>query len=102
MTREIMRDNDPIGFHVRNPEARHRIPRGQLTSEGCMHELSCDGHEKFIDSALMLGGEVGFGIYGMREKLAGVCLHASVIPNARFNVAVGHLYLDFVEEFGGT
>ncbi|KAI0752401.1 hypothetical protein C8Q80DRAFT_1266961 [Daedaleopsis nitida] len=99
MTRKIMHENDPIGFEVRNPKARGGIVRSPLTAKGRMHEINCDGHEKFVDKSLRMG-DVGFGIYGIREKMTSPVLLLRVVPNARYDIAVGHLYLDLVEELG--
>ncbi len=46
-------------------------------------------------------GPVGIPVYGIRDKWSGTILHLVVVPNARKAVIIGHLYLDFIEKYGG-
>ncbi|KAH9917389.1 uncharacterized protein BXZ73DRAFT_80838 [Epithele typhae] len=96
--RDIMHEIDPVGFHMRAPGGQKKIKRGKLDSPGFMAQLHVDGHEKLSALALAMGG-VGLEIYGMRET-NGPFMQAVVVPNARYNVAVAHLYLDLVEKLG--
>ncbi|EPQ56805.1 hypothetical protein GLOTRDRAFT_104539 [Gloeophyllum trabeum ATCC 11539] len=96
---EIMHDNDPQGSQRRYPGARHEhIVRKQLTSPGVFGELNMDGHQKLNSQALNMG-PVGFEFYGMRDKFSGAILYLVVVPNSRTAVAIGHVYLDFVEQY---
>ena len=98
--RKSLHENDPIGFHVRDPKNRQKIIRGSLSASGAWHQVSFDGHEKFNSLALRMG-DVGLGIYGGREVSGGKNVVMETVPNARDDVAVAHLYLDMVEEYGG-
>jgi hypothetical protein len=95
-----MRANDPGGAQRREPGSMGKIKRGNLTSLGVFHEVNMDGHEKLSGTALQMG-VAGIPIYGIRDKCSGAILHLVVVPNARLAVAIGHVYLDFVEAFGG-
>ncbi|KAF7312986.1 hypothetical protein MKEN_00983300 [Mycena kentingensis (nom. inval.)] len=50
--------------------------------------------------ALRMGG-VDLPIYAWKDKWTGELLKMDVVPNSRTNAAIGHLYLDFVDELGG-
>jgi hypothetical protein len=98
--REVMLVNDPEGVDARYP-GRKKIKRMRLTGHGTWEEINCDGHEKLGALALKMGN-VGLPIYGMREKWSGAILHLVVLPNDRLAAAIGHVYLDFVEIYGGA
>ena len=100
MIREAMFENDPEGADLRYPGARGKISRKTLHAHGVFHEVNCDGHEKFANFALGMG-PVGIPVYGMRDKWSGVILSLVAVPNARKADVVGHVYLDFVAEYGG-
>ena len=95
-----MKANDGQGSERRMPGNVDKIKCSNLMSLGIFHELNCDGHEKLASSALQMG-EVGFPIYLMRDKASGAIPLLRTIPNARFGVAVGHIYLDLATEHGG-
>ncbi|KAI0069657.1 hypothetical protein K474DRAFT_1710205 [Panus rudis PR-1116 ss-1] len=97
--RVIMRLEDPLGPQIRAPGNKVPINRSPLQSMGPFAEVSCDGHEKLSSMALGIG-PVGIPIYGMRDKFSGRMLHLVVVPNARLSVTIGHVYLDFVENYG--
>ncbi|KAJ7647950.1 hypothetical protein FB45DRAFT_975407 [Roridomyces roridus] len=96
--RETMLLNDPDGVEARYPGYR-KIKRTQLKAHGTWQEIHCDGHEKLGALALQMGG-VGLPIYGMKDKWGGGILYLSVIPDDRHADAVGHLFLDFIEQYG--
>ena len=79
---------------------RKKVPRKVLTSYGPFAEVNCDGHDKLGSFALRMG-DLGFPIYGLKDKWGSAVLHLVVIPNNRSSVAIGHVYLDFIEAFGG-
>ncbi|KAI0073741.1 hypothetical protein K474DRAFT_1710450 [Panus rudis PR-1116 ss-1] len=97
--RKVMHEEDPLGFDLRQPGTKRVINRKPLTSIGILHEVSCDGHEKFSKKALDMG-EVGIDVYGMRDKCSGKALSMRAVPNARKEAVVVHLYLDLAEEVG--
>ncbi|KAJ7599662.1 hypothetical protein C8J56DRAFT_1037235 [Mycena floridula] len=73
--RKVMHDYFPLGFEKRFPgQKKSTIPRVGLTAIGLFHEISADGHEKLGALALKMGDIA----------------------------AVGHIYLDFVEEVGAV
>ncbi|KAJ7897861.1 hypothetical protein B0H14DRAFT_2197207, partial [Mycena olivaceomarginata] len=41
-------------------------------------------------------------IYGMKHKWGAEILYLSVIPDDRNADVIGHVFLDFVETYGGT
>jgi hypothetical protein len=46
-------------------------------------------------------GQVGIPIYGFRDH-TGIFHYLTVVPNDREEMTIGHTYLDFVAERGGT
>jgi hypothetical protein len=62
--------------------------------------VSSDGHEKLAHQALAMG-DVGLPIYAYKDKWSDTVLKLSVVPNCRTNGAIGHLYLDLIQEIGG-
>lgn len=99
--REIMFADNPAGFDARMPGKRKAtIPRTALTSVGPFREISSDGHEKLAHLALRMG-DLGFPIYAFKDKWSDFLLYIRVLPNARTLRALAHLFLDFIEEYGG-
>jgi hypothetical protein len=100
--RKIMQEHFPDGFDKRFPgHNKPRIPRSPLHSSGPFHEISADGHEKLSELALRMGG-IGLPIYGFKDKWSDMVLKLVCLPNCRTLGPVAHLYLDLVEEQGGT
>ncbi|KAJ7621922.1 hypothetical protein DFH06DRAFT_1009665 [Mycena polygramma] len=97
--RQVMKDNAPAASKTRYPGNKEKIIRKNLTAQGVFQEVHCDGHEKLASAALKMG-PVGISIYGFREKATGLVAHLVTVPDARQSVVIGHIYLDFVEEFG--
>ena len=98
-----MHDIDPqgIGFAQQYPGAKKRnLVRGSLSAIGPFHEISVDGHEKLSAQVLQMG-DVGLLICGYKDKWADNITKLSLIPDCRTAGALGHLYLNFVEENGG-
>lgn len=89
----------PEGFEKRFPGSR-RIVRVPLTAFGPFHEIASDGHLKLGSQALKMG-PVGLPIYAMKDKWSDCVPFMVTAPNVQTEAAVGHLYLDFVEEQGG-
>ncbi|KAF9461875.1 hypothetical protein BDZ94DRAFT_791699 [Collybia nuda] len=87
-----MRIQDPEGFRKREPEGK-KVHRTQLISLGIHHEWSADGHDKL--------SQIGFPIWGVRDKYSGKWLGLWVVPNNRLKDAIGYLYLSLVKELGG-
>ncbi|KAJ6461638.1 hypothetical protein DFH09DRAFT_1254948 [Mycena vulgaris] len=98
IVRETMLLNDPDGVDARYP-GRKKIKRAQLKAHGTWQEIHCDGHEKLGALALQMGG-VGLPIYGMKDKWGSEILYLSVIPDDRHSDVIGHVFLDFIEEYG--
>ncbi|KAJ6524658.1 hypothetical protein DFH09DRAFT_1250808 [Mycena vulgaris] len=98
IVRETMLLNDPDGVDARYP-GRKKIKRAQLKVHGTWQEIHCDGHEKLGALALRMGG-VGLPIYGMKDKWGSEILYLSVIPDDRHSDVIGHVFLDFIEEYG--
>ena len=96
-----MKTEDPTEPLVRHPfNRRQTVHTGTLQSKGVFAEVSRDGHEKLGPQALGLGN-VGIPIYGIRDFFSGKVLHLVVVPNARLAATIGHVYLDFLEVYGG-
>jgi hypothetical protein len=91
--------NDPDGVDARYP-GRKKIKCAQLKAHGTWQEIHCDGHEKLGALALQMGG-VGLPIYGMKDKWGAEILYLVVIPDDRHSDVIGHVFLDFVELYGG-
>ncbi|KAG6815251.1 hypothetical protein H0H93_010452 [Arthromyces matolae] len=99
--RKIMLENDPEGFNHRYPgHQKKNTLRTTLTSIGPFREISADGHEKLGKLALKMG-DVGLSIYAYKDKWTANLLKITVVPDCRSVGAIGHLYLDFCEEYGG-
>ncbi|KAJ7708008.1 hypothetical protein B0H14DRAFT_3119448 [Mycena olivaceomarginata] len=79
---------------------KKKIYRHPLSALGPFHEVSSDGHEKLGQQALKMG-DVGLPIYGWKDKWTAYLLKLAVVPNCRTNAAIGHLFLDFLEEIEG-
>lgn len=88
------------GFTLRFPgHKKDVIPRVGLSAIGPFHEVSADGHEKLSQSALQMG-EIGLPIYAYKDKWSDYLLMLRLLPNSRTAAAIGHLFLDLVEEIG--
>jgi len=46
-------------------------------------------------------GGVRFPIYGMKDKWGAEILYLAVIPDDRYSDVIGHVFLDFIEMYGG-
>ncbi|KAJ7195476.1 hypothetical protein GGX14DRAFT_403946 [Mycena pura] len=98
--REVMLEHFGDGFNIRYPGKRKAtIVRQALSAIGPFHEVSANGHEKLAAQALKMGN-VGFPIYAWKDKWTAYLLKIVVVPDCRTAGAVGHLYLDFLEEIG--
>ncbi|KAJ7842433.1 hypothetical protein B0H13DRAFT_2239371 [Mycena leptocephala] len=99
--RRLMHEWNPLGAERRYPgHKKHKIYRHPLSALRPFHEVSSDGHEKIGAQALKMG-DVGLPIYGWKDKWTADLLKMNVVPNCRSNAAIGHLFLDFIEEYGG-
>ncbi|KAJ6474307.1 hypothetical protein C8R45DRAFT_935705 [Mycena sanguinolenta] len=96
--RQVMKDNAPGSSKARYPGNKEKIIRKNLTAQGVFQEVHFDGHEKLSSAALRMGP--GIAVYGARDKDSSVAASLVAVPDARQSVIVGHLYLDFVQEFG--
>ena len=97
-----MHTEDPDGRIIRHPFIRHEHAHpGRLRSKGVFEQVSADGHEKLGSQALGLGA-VGIPIYGIRDFFSGKVLHLVTVPNSRLATTIGHVFLDFLEIYGGT
>ena len=97
-----MHDHFDHEFDRRFPgNVRDAIPRVPLDCVGPMHQVHVDGHEKLSSQALRLGS-VTLPIYAYRDLWGGFVFLLIVLPNVRLASTCAHLYLDFVEERGGT
>lgn len=91
--------NDSSGVDSRFPGKKDVRRRG-LTGHGIFQEHHCDGHEKLGKQALMMG-PVGLPIYGIKDHWGMAIVYLRVLPNDRLADAIGHAFLDFVEDYGG-
>ncbi|THG94115.1 hypothetical protein EW026_g7292 [Hermanssonia centrifuga] len=102
MAQDPQRRNGPTTIMQMLSLDGYAIPQSMVQED--MHandpQVNCDGHEKFASLALGMG-PVGIPVYGIRDKWSGTILHLVVVPNARKAVVIGHLYLDFIEKYGG-
>jgi hypothetical protein len=97
-----MHEWNPLGAECRYPGyKKHKIYRHPLSALGPFHEVSSGGHEKIGAQALKMG-DIGLPIYGWKDKWCAYLLKINVVPNYRTNAAIGHLFLDFIEEYGGV
>ncbi|KAJ7797903.1 hypothetical protein B0H14DRAFT_3546635 [Mycena olivaceomarginata] len=100
LVRKIMHDHFDAGFTLRFPgHKKERIPRVGLSALGPFHEVSADGHEKLSTQALQMG-ELSLPIYAYKDKWTDFLLMLRLIPNSRTAAAIGHLFLDFVDDTG--
>ncbi|KAJ7885240.1 hypothetical protein B0H13DRAFT_2235309 [Mycena leptocephala] len=90
MDKDVMQNNGPNFVKSKLKDKLIMAPR-------C---VSSDGHEKIGAQALKMG-DVGLPIYGWKDKWTADLLKMNVVPNCRSNAAIGHLFLDFIEEHGG-
>lgn len=97
--REIMRTNARDGFQFRWSGRRKKLQRKNLVSLGVFHEVNMDGHEKLSSQALKMG-PASIPIYAGREKYSGAILRMECVPDARQSIAVGHFYIDLIEDYG--
>ena len=101
MIRQVMSQHFPEGAEKRFlGYKKPKVSRQALYALGPFHEIAGDGHEKLGALALQMGG-IGLPIYGYRDKWSGKLLKINVVPDCRSAGAVGHLYLDLIEEIGG-
>lgn len=97
-----MLEHRPNGFDQRFPgRKKNKIPRKGLTAIGPLHEVSADGHEKMGVEGLKMG-DIGLPIYAYKDKWTADALKIIVVPDCRSAGAIGHLFLDFIQEMGGT
>jgi hypothetical protein len=80
------------GFVLREPSAK-KVKHGVLTSLGPYHKWSADGHDKLT--------QIGFPVYGTRDKWLGKWLGLWVLPNNRYQASIAYLYLSLVAELEG-
>ncbi|KAJ6543776.1 hypothetical protein DFH09DRAFT_1321960 [Mycena vulgaris] len=98
--RNVMLEHFEAGFNSRYPgKKKATIVRQSLSAIGPYHEICADGHEKLAALALKMG-DIGLPIYGWKDKWTADLLKAVVVPDCRTAGAVGHLYLDYLEETG--
>lgn len=76
-----------------------RLNRTPLQSLGPFREVHSDGHEKLGSLALKMG-EIGFAVYGYKDKWSDSILYLVLVPDSRSAAAGGHIFLDFVEDSG--
>ena len=97
-----MKEHFAKDFEKRFPGQKSiRQTRTQLHSVGPYREVNADGHEKLGVLALKMG-DIGFAIYGYKDKWSDNILYLVLVPESRTAAAGGHLFLDFVDEIGGT
>ncbi|EEB88942.1 hypothetical protein MPER_13025, partial [Moniliophthora perniciosa FA553] len=101
IVRYVMRTNDPDGASRRWPGQKEPLRRTPLSAVGTFQQIHCDGHEKLGEAALKMG-PIAFNIYGFRDQFSGAILFLRVVPDDRHADCIGHLFLDFVEEYGAT
>lgn len=98
---KIMKENFANDFAKCFPGRKSiRQTRTQLHSVGPYREVNADGHEKLGVLALKMG-DVGFAIYGYKDKWSDNILYLVLVPKSRTAAAGGHLFLDFVNNIGG-
>ncbi|KAJ3542600.1 hypothetical protein NMY22_g3454 [Coprinellus aureogranulatus] len=93
----------PEGFDIRFPgnvrKAKH--PRRPNNSAGPYREVSADGYEKLNSQALRMG-DISLPVYMYREKWSGAIAKLNFLPDSRTAAALGHVFLDLVEELKGV
>ncbi|KAJ6452513.1 hypothetical protein C8R45DRAFT_945743 [Mycena sanguinolenta] len=98
--RKIMVEHFPLGFDNRFPgKKKSPVLRTALNANGPFHEVSSDGHEKLGKQALDMG-DIALLIYGYKDKWSDKIPFLQCVPNSRTAAAIGHLFLDFIQETG--
>ncbi|KAJ6473886.1 hypothetical protein C8R45DRAFT_1103556 [Mycena sanguinolenta] len=98
--RKIMVEHFPLGFDNRFPgKKKSPVLRTALNTNGPFHEVSSDGHEKLGKQALDMG-DIALPIYGYKDKWSDKIPFLRFVPNSRTAAAIGHLFLDFIQETG--
>ena len=87
-----MHTHDPEGFNLRELTAK-KISHFPKVLLGIHERWSADGHEKL--------NRIGFQIWAIPDDATGKSLDAWVEPSNRHSHAIGHLFLCFIEQFGG-
>ncbi|KAJ2936126.1 hypothetical protein H1R20_g967, partial [Candolleomyces eurysporus] len=90
--RDEMRAINPGGFAARDPSAK-KITRSTLTSPGPHAEWSADGHDKLK--------EIGFPIWGIRDKWSRKWIGLWVVPCNRKLEVVAYCYLTAILDVEG-
>ncbi|KAF9450494.1 hypothetical protein P691DRAFT_846664 [Macrolepiota fuliginosa MF-IS2] len=97
----IMLQHAPEGFNCHLPgNMRQKINHKPLTSVGPFQKISADGYEKLNQQALNMG-DLNIPIYPYKDKWSGMILKLCTVPDSCTAGAVGHLYLDLVQEWEG-
>jgi hypothetical protein len=93
-----MQKHFPEGLEKRYPgQKKPRVNWQPLSALVSYHEVATDGHEKIGTLALLIGG-LGLPIYAYRDKWTGWLAKMDVVPDCHSARAVGHLYLDLLEQ----
>ena len=66
---------------------------------GPFQEVHSDVHEKLGSLALKMG-EIGFAVYGYKDKWSDSILYLVIVPDSHSAAAEGHIFLDFTEDSG--
>ena len=90
---DTMHIHDPTGFSKRNPTA-NRIHREPKVSLGINERWSADGHDKL--------NKIGFPVWAIVDDAVGKWLGIWVVPSNCLGNIIAYLFLDAVENVGGT
>ena len=97
---QTMHDHFPQGFEEWYPgKWTTLVPQQGLTTLGPFYEICSDGHEKLGKQVLQMEN-VGISIYAWKDKWSGCLLKFVVTPDCCSAGAVGHLFLDLLEQLG--
>lgn len=97
--RQILHDHYDDEFILRLPGHKGQIERVPLDCLGPWHQQHGDGHEKLSDKALNMG-DVSLPMYSFKDQFSDFVPILRLLPNVRLEVIIGHLFLDYVEEYG--
>lgn len=91
---EVMHDEDPEGFNLRQPCAK-KIVRSAKYYTGINERWCADGHDK----VKILGS--GYPIYGFVDDATSKFLAIYIVPDNRTSDTAAYCFLDLVEKIGG-
>ncbi|OAX31333.1 hypothetical protein K503DRAFT_787898, partial [Rhizopogon vinicolor AM-OR11-026] len=97
--RQILHDHFNAEFDARFVGSKDAIDRVPLDCLGPWHQQHAGRHEKLAAQALWMG-DVTLPIYAFKDQFSTFVPYMCVLPNVRLSNTIGHVFLDFVEDYG--